>query len=187
MAMATASTSEGPSREEGARHDRGDDDAGRQRAQLHHHLERRADPPRPAVHRLEDGDLAAHEALVGRRGSSTRASTASATIGATGRGRRQLLSGWLLRAGVDGPVGDDAVERQRGEARLGGQVLEPAVHPEPEPVGPLDERLVDGVLVRGDGGGTEVDGVGQEPVDLVGREGVAQQRDLGASSPASSA
>ena len=51
-----------------------------------------------------------------------------------GAARRQLLS-VAPRAGVDGPVGDDAVERQRGEARLGGQVLEPAVHPEPEPVG----------------------------------------------------
>ena len=82
-------------------------------------------------------------------------------------------------AGVLGPVGDDAVERQRGQAHLGGQVLEPAVDLQAQIVHPGDEDLVDGVLVGGDGGGAEVDRVAEEPVDVPRCERVAQQGHLG--------
>ena len=80
-------------------------------------------------------DLAPHEALVRHQHRARGPAAASAAIGAVKRSdsvlkRRNRSLG--SSPGVDGPVGDDAVERQRGEPGLGGQILEPAVHPQPD-------------------------------------------------------
>ena len=82
-----------------------------------------------------------------------------------GRPRLRTASAWLRgRASTGQSVTMPSSGRVARRAWV-RQVLEPAVDLQPEVVDPLDERVVDGVLVGRDGGGTEVDRVVEEPVD----------------------